>query len=222
MLNEINYHKQKLSLVFILLVLLLEGPIRVMLQPDPWLLQPDHWYFEQPSRLLIELSIVLVTLCALFKYDFKLLKVKKTHLSLILGSSLGSLLLFSFLEFAQLQESLHSSTSTIVFWLATGFLIGIGQEFIYRGLLFTSLTKFFSKNISAILTTFAFVIAPLHSIRLWDLYSQGELTIVLFLIGIYVAASFFFQWLRDKSDCVIIPGITHGIGNAITWLAVFA
>lgn len=77
MLNEINYHKQKLSLVFILLVLLLEGPIRVMLQPDPWLLQPDHWYFEQPSRLLIELSIVLVTLCALFKYDFKLLKFKK-------------------------------------------------------------------------------------------------------------------------------------------------
>ena len=218
-----NFNKNnKLTLTLLFLVILLEGPIRLLLQPDPWLLHPTHWYFEQPSRLLIELSIVLVGLFAISKVFDGLLKVNKQDLPLIIGGSIGSVLLFGTLELDQLNESVNSPYHSILFWLGTGFLIGIGQELVYRGMLFTSLTFYFSKTIASFMTTFLFIVAPLHSVRLWELYKLEEYNTVLILIIVYAAASFFFQWLRDKSNNIVVPGIVHGIGNAITWLAVFS
>lgn len=222
MFNKVNFNKNILSLTLLAIVFLLEGPIRLLLQPDPWLLHPTHWYFEQPSRLLIELIIVFVGLFVVSKVSDGLLKIDKKDLSLILGASIGSLCLFGLLELDQLKESIHSPIDNIIFWLGTGFLIGIGQELVFRGMLFTSLTFYFSKTISSFMTTFLFIVAPLHSVRLWELYKLGEYNTVLILIIVYGAASFFFQWLRDKSNNIVVPGVVHGIGNAITWLAVFS
>lgn len=219
--NEM-FKKHRNILVLLMLVLFLEGPVRLVLQPDPWLLHPTHWYFNQPSRLLIELSIVIVALVALFRTFTNLLTVNKRDLLLIIIASLGSALIFCTLEFEQLQKSLDAPIDNILLWLTTGFLIGIGQEFVFRGLLFTSLNLYCSKAFSSLFTTLLFVIAPLHSVRLWELYKIEEYSSVVILIITYIAASFLFQWLRDKSNSVIVPGIVHGVGNAITWLAVFS
>ncbi|WP_286272642.1 CPBP family intramembrane glutamic endopeptidase [Thalassotalea hakodatensis] len=210
------------SIVLLLLVLILEGPVRLFLQPDPWLLHPTHWYFNQPTRLLVELTVVIVALLVLYKSFARLLFIDKTYIPLMIVASLSSALIFAILELEQLKESFNTPLGNIMLWLMTGFIIGVGQEVVYRGLLFTSLTAYFTARGSSLITTLIFVIAPLHSIRLWELYKLEEYHVVLILITIYVAVSFLFQWLRDKSNSIIVPGVVHGVGNAITWLAVFS
>ncbi len=211
-----------LSLMILALVAVIEGPVRVFLQPDPWLLHPSHWYFEQPMRIMIEAVIVGFLLLVLTQTYRNLLSMGKEHLSLLVGAALGSIVLFSFLELDQLKSSLDSPVSHIITWGLTGVLIGVGQELVYRGLLYTSLTSLCSTKIAALITTLLFIFAPLHSVRLWDLFVQGEHNVVLLLVLIYAAAGMFFQWLRDKSQSLIVPAVAHGLGNGITWLAVFS
>ena len=79
-----------------------------------------------------------------------------------------------------------------------------------------------SVTLAGAVTTLAFVIAPLHSVRLWHYLQQEHFMVVALLIGIYSGASVFFQWLRNHTGNVMVPALVHGAGNAITWVAVFA
>lgn len=208
--------------IYLVVFVIMELPIRLFLQPDPWLLTANHWYFDQPLRLLIELLLILILLILVGKTNQALLRVKSKHKSLLLLGVVVSVVLFGLLEKEQLMASLEGDFQLLLMWLLSGFAIGVGQELLYRGLLFTSIKKYVASKTAGILTTIAFIIAPLHSIRLWEYAQQGEIAVVLTLILIYIAASTFFQWLRNHTGSITIPALVHGAGNGITWVAVFA
>ena len=210
------------TILFLAIFVVMELPIRLFLQPDPWLLPVDHWYFSQPSRLFIELGLGAVLTVVLFQGNRLLLTIPREHVVLLLISMLVSLLIFGVLEFDQLTASLDAPLLLWLAWLATGFLIGVGQELLYRGLLFTSLNNFLTERISGVATTVIFVFAPLHSVRLWEYFQSGHFSTVVILIGIYIGVGTFFQWLRSHTGSVAIPALVHGVGNAITWVAVFS
>lgn len=214
--------QKKQPLIFLLAFLIMEIPIRIMLQPDPWLLHSTHWYFLQPMRLLIEVGLVTTLFSIIWTTERPLLAVPKQHLQLLVLSVFISAGLFSTLEYDQLIASLQTPLANILLWAVTGFCIGLGQECLYRGLLFGALQK--SLNIAAARwgTTVIFILAPLHSERLFEYVVQGEYVVVMLLVAIYAGVSVFFQYLREKTHSVIVPGLVHGVGNAITWLAVFA
>lgn len=208
--------------VALVIFLLMELPVRLWLQPDPWLLDTHHWYFNQPLRLVIELTLVM-SLLAVVRWTYpSILRLKRSQTKLLLGCMLASAVLFGLLEAVQLLNSFGAGLWLWLAWFATGCCIGIGQELLYRGLLFSSLNRFMSVTLASIITTIAFVIAPLHSVRLWHYVQQEHFTVLAILVAIYVGASVFFQWLRNYTGGVIIPALVHGVGNAITWVAVFA
>ncbi|GAB2907287.1 CPBP family glutamic-type intramembrane protease [Rheinheimera gaetbuli] len=109
----------------------------------------------------------------------KILCLQRSQIALVPGSMLASAMLFSLLEAEQLVNSFSAGLWLWLWlWLAcfiTGFCIGIGQELLYRGILFSSLTRFMSVTLAGAVTTFAFVIAPLHSVRLWPHLSPSIL-----------------------------------------------
>lgn len=202
--------------------LIMELPVRLLLQPDPWLLKSEHWYFEQPLRLAIELTLVMILISSLKWIYPSTLSLQRNQYTLVLWCMLGSAILFGVLESDQLINSFASGLPLWLIWFLTGFCIGIGQELLYRGLLFTSLSRYMSVSLASIITTFLFIAAPLHSIRLWQYVQQEHYNVVFLLIAIYCAASVFFQWLRNYTGSVTAPALVHGVGNAITWVAVFA
>ncbi|MDP5134599.1 CPBP family intramembrane metalloprotease [Rheinheimera baltica] len=210
------------AFIAILVFLLMELPIRLVLQPDPWLLDAQHWYFYQPQRLVIELVLVVVLL-AVIRFCYQgVLQIKRSQLSLLAGSMLASALLFGLLETEQLLHSFSAGLWLWLAWFCSGFFIGIGQELLYRGLLFTSLHRYMSLGLATAITTIIFVIAPLHSLRLWQYLQQEQFTVVAILIAIYIGVSLLFQWLRNHTGNVVVPALVHGVGNAVTWVAVFA
>lgn len=211
-----------LCITALLVFTLMELPVRLWLQPDPWLLDARHWYFEQPLRLAIELALVALLLIATRVIFPTILILQRSQIKLLAGCILASALLFGLLEAEQLVNSFSAGLWLWLAWFISGFCIGIGQELLYRGLLFSSLTRFMSVTLAGAVTTLAFVIAPLHSVRLWQYLQQEHFTVVALLIGIYIAASVFFQWLRNHTGSVTVPALVHGVGNAITWAAVFA
>ena len=211
-----------LCIAALLAFTLMELPVRLWLQPDPWLLDARHWYFEQPLRLAIELALVTLMLVATRLIFPTILTLQRSQIKLLAGCMLVSAILFGLLEAEQLVNSVSAGLWLWLAWFITGFCIGIGQELLYRGLLFSSLTRFMSVTVAGAVTTLAFVIAPLHSVRLWHYLQQEHFMVVALLIGIYIAASVFFQWLRNHTGSVTVPALVHGVGNAITWAAVFA
>ncbi len=46
--------------------LILEFPLHFLISSDPWIHDSSHWYFDQPSRILLELSFVLLALLPFF------------------------------------------------------------------------------------------------------------------------------------------------------------
>lgn len=211
----------RISITLLVLVLLYELPVRMMLQPDPWLLPAGHWYFSQPPRLITEALLLLSLLLITYRFvPFLLQLPRRCFPHLAIGMSV-SILVFAALEWQQLTESARAPTGLFVMWLLSGFAIGMGQELLYRGWLFTALRAGLRYSYAAGLTTLLFVIAPLHSVRLWDYFLSGEITVVLILIAVYVGVSYAFQWLRDVSGSALLPALVHGAGNAITWAAVF-
>ncbi|WP_019675054.1 CPBP family intramembrane glutamic endopeptidase [Arsukibacterium perlucidum] len=211
-----------LCIAALLVFLLMELPVRLWLQPDPWLLNAQHWYFNQPLRLAIELTLVMLLVAAVRWTNPNILRLERSQTKLLLGCMLASAMLFGSLEAEQLLSSFSAGLWLWLAWFATGFCIGIGQELLYRGLLFSSLNRFMSVTLAGVITTVAFVIAPLHSVRSWQYLQQEHFTVVAVLIAIYIGASTFFQWLRNHTGNVIAPALVHGVGNAITWVAVFA
>ncbi|MEO3864270.1 CPBP family intramembrane glutamic endopeptidase [Rheinheimera fenheensis] len=211
-----------LCIAALVIFVLMELPVRLWLQPDPWLLNAQHWYFDQPLRLAVELTLVVLLLAVVRWVYPNLLCLQRSQAALLLGCMLASAILFGLLEAKQLLNSFSAGLWLWLAWFITGFCIGIGQELLYRGLLFSSLTRFMSVTVAGTVTTLAFVIAPLHSVRLWHYLQQEHFMVVALLIGIYIAASVFFQWLRNHTGSVTVPALVHGVGNAITWAAVFA
>ena len=211
-----------LCLAALLAFLVMEIPVRLWLQPDPWLLDAQHWYFKQPLRLVIELTMIVLLVTIMSLIYPSILLLQRSNMMLLLGCMLASAMLFGLLEAEQLLNSFTAGLWPWLSWFITGFCIGVGQELLYRGLLFSSLTRFMSVTLASAVTTLAFVVAPLHSVRLWQYVQQEHFTVVMLLIGIYLAASVFFQWLRNHTGSVTVPALVHGIGNAITWVAVFA
>lgn len=204
-----------------MLVLVYELPIRLLLQPDPWLLASDHGYFAQPSRLAIEAALLASLLWITHRFAPPLLRLPARYgPHLAIGMSVSALL-FATLEWRQLTESAQAPMGLFVAWLATGFAIGMGQELLYRGWLFTALRSWLSPARAAALTTVLFVLAPLHSVRLAAYLLDGEVEVVLILVAVYVGVSLGFQWLRNVSGSALLPALVHGAGNAITWAAVF-
>ena len=207
--------------LLLVLFLIYELPVRLLLQPDPWLLGPGHWYFSQPLRLITEYGLLISMLLITFRFVPSLLKVPRHCYPHLVIGMLICIPLFAVLEWRQLNASLDAPVYLFLMWLLSGFAIGMGQELLYRGWLFTSLRARMSSGWASAVTTLIFVLAPLHSVRLWDYSLQGEFTVVLILISIYVGVSYAFQWLRDVSQSALLPGLVHGAGNAITWAAVF-
>lgn len=208
--------------VSILIFLLMELPVRLWLQPDPWLLDGQHWYFNQPLRLFTELGLVILLLAFIRFIYPTLLRIPHSHSGLVVGGMLVSALLFGLLEADQLLNSFSAGLWLWLAWFCSGFCIGIGQELLYRGVLFTALNRYLSLSLAAIATTVIFVIAPLHSVRLWHYIQLDQFTVVAALIAIYAGVSVFFQWLRNHTGSVMAPALVHGVGNAVTWVAVFA
>ena len=202
--------------------LVLELPCRVLLQPDPWLLHPSHWYFLQPLRLGLEAILVAAPALLLWWVRPDLFRLDRAHRGLVLIAMLISALLFGLLEHAQLTGSLALPWGHWLAWLGSGFLIGMGQELAFRGFLFSALRRWLAEGPAGWLTTAAFVLAPLHAWRLGDLAIRGEYASVSLLIAIYIGAGMFFQWLRCHTRSVLAPALVHGVGNAITWVAVFS
>lgn len=218
--NKRKYYQR--GYVFLGIFLMLELIVRPVLQPDPWLLKASHWYFNQPLRLIIEICIVLMVLSVIKSYDQGVLIIKKDQLKLTFISCCVSILIFSFMELEQLRISFSNGVFLWITWFLTGLFIGIGQELIYRGLLYEYIQKKFSYIMTNIIITAMFVLMPLHSIRMVRYLMIGEYQVVLLLVAIYASASLFFTWLRKESKSVTIPAIVHGLGNAITWVAVFS
>ncbi|NVK86912.1 MAG: CPBP family intramembrane metalloprotease [Gammaproteobacteria bacterium] len=217
--RELSRHS---ALLFIAVFILMELPIRIFIQPDPWLLTAEHWYFEQPLRIILELILVFILILVLAKAARTLLTIPKNHVSLLIISSVLSAVIFALLELDQLTNSFNTEFTLWLLWLGSGFAIGVGQELLYRGLLFTSLNHYFNVRIAGFVTTITFIIAPLHSVRLWEYLQGGHFTTVAIFVAIYFSVSTFFQWLRTHTNSVTIPALVHGVGNAITWVAVFA
>ena len=125
-----------LTAAALIIFLLMELPVRLWLQPDPWLLNAQHWYFNQPLRLAIELTLVMI-LIGVVKWVYPdVLCLQRSQTALVLGCMLVSAILFGLLEAEQLLNSFSAGLWLWLAWFITGFCIGIGQELLYRGLLF--------------------------------------------------------------------------------------
>lgn len=202
--------------------LILEFPVRYFLSPDPWIHSSDHWYFDQASRILIELAFVLLALIPFFllKELKELLIIKWTknnRIFLTLGV-LGSILIFGLQQVDDIKVIYQENLSAHVpIWLLTGFVIGIGQELTFRGLIYTGLYKKYGMKWAVVLSTLFFTLGSIHSVRLYHYFVNDYIFETFLLLAIFISAGLFFVWVRIKTNNVMIPSIIHGVGNAITW-----
>lgn len=202
--------------------LILEFPIRYLVSPDPWIHSSSNWYFDQPSRILVELSFALFALIPFFlvKELKNLLTIKWTNnnrLFLSLGI-LGSIIVFGLQQWEEINVIQQENLGQYVpLWLITGIVVGFGQELTFRGLIYTGLFKKYGMKWAVVISTLCFVLGSIHSVRLYTYFINDYIFETLLLLGIYILAGLFFVWVRIKTNNIIIPSIIHGVGNAITW-----
>jgi membrane protease YdiL (CAAX protease family) len=115
-------------------------------------------------------------------------------------------LIFGYFTKDKVVASLHENGSellliTFLFYMAWGFY----QEWIYRGLLQTELTRRYGAFTAILLANILFTFGPLHFYQLY----QGKYMLIgaTFLIGLI------FGILYHRSYNLWIVGILHGIGN---------
>lgn len=108
---------------------------------------------------------------------------------------------------AHLAE-IHGPVGLIVVSVPTGLLWGMVQEFIYRGLLQTELTRRLGGTAGVLLANLAFTFGPLH-FNYWRLDADAGprwgMFAVIFGIGL------FFGVLYRRSGNLWIPALMHGI-----------
>jgi membrane protease YdiL (CAAX protease family) len=215
-------HPALLLMAFVLL----EGPVRMLIATDPWLVEGSHWYFDQPLRLGLEILFVAGAGAVLWRAGLgglMLHRVGRTHyLPLIFWCALITAL-FTIAR-AETWGPLIAPPviGTTLLWFATGIFIGIGQELTFRGLLFTGLRTYLPRLWVWIISIGIFVIAPLHSYRLWVYWQDGRDERALFLAAVYLIAGVFFTWLRARTESLIVPGLIHALVNAFTFSATFS
>lgn len=202
--------------------LILEFPVRYLVSPDPWIHSPGNWYFDQPSRVLIEWSFVLIATVPFFlmKEWRNLLTIKRTkdnQLFLVLGI-LGSVLFFGLQQWEEINVIRQENLGQYVpLWLVTGLAVGFGQELTFRGLIYTALFRKYGIIWAVVISTLCFALGSIHSVRLYTYFENNYILETLLLLGIFILAGLFFVWVRIKTNNILIPAIIHGIGNAITW-----
>jgi len=202
--------------------LILEFPIRYWVSPDPWIHSSGNWYFDQPSRILIELGFVLFALIPFFlvKELKNLLPIKWTknnRLFIALGI-IGSILFFGLQQWEDINEIQQENLGQYVpLWFITGVIVGFGQELTFRGLIYTGFSKIYGMKWAIVISTLCFVLGSIHSHRLYTYFINDFVFETLLLLGIFILAGLFFVWVRIKTKNIIIPSIIHGVGNAITW-----
>lgn len=90
---------------------------------------------------------------------------------------------------------------------ATSFLWGFYQEFVYRGILQTPLTRRFGGAAGVLAANLAFTFGPLH------FYHFGDPAPAAMFAGIF-AIGLCFGALRHRSGNLWLPAVFHGIGTA--------
>lgn len=221
-----NEHRPIRAVLALATFLLLEGVLRPWISPDPWLLDADNTYFDQPRRFWMEVTFTAAALIALFAASGIRLfvhPISRAQREYLLYGVFGAVLFFAFWERSSIDAIINQGLlAATPIWLATGFMIGVGQEVTFRGLLYGGLRKYFGVAVAAALTTVVFVVAPIHSLRLIDYGQAGATDAVLILVPLYIAFGAVFMWLRIETGSVLVPALAHGVGNAITWAATFA
>jgi len=204
---------------------LFEGPVRMTMATDPWLVDGNHWYFNQPARLALEALFVLSVGAVLWATGQSRLlfhRVGKTHLFPLL---FWCGLIAALFTVARVDRWLPLIEPPIIgatlLWFATGLFIGIGQELTFRGLLFTGLGAFLNRYWTWALSIFIFVVAPLHSYRLFIYWQDGRDERALFLAFVYLMAGILFTWLRARTQSLLVPGLIHALANALTFSLTF-
>jgi membrane protease YdiL (CAAX protease family) len=114
--------------------------------------------------------------------------------------------IFGYFTKDKLVASLHENGSVLllisfIFYMAWGFY----QEWIYRGLLQTELTRKYGAFIAILLANIIFTLGPLHFYQLY----QGK----YMLIGVTFLIGLIFGILYHRSYNLWIVGILHGICN---------
>lgn len=214
-------HPALLLITFVLL----EGPVRMLIATDPWLVDGTHWYFSQPLRLSLEFGFVLIAGAILWANGQRTLlfhRVGRTHYIPLMTWCGLIAALFTFARMDEWAPLLQSTViGTTALWFITGIFIGIGQELTFRGLLLTGLLAYLPRLRAAALSIAVFVVAPLHSYRLTIYVLDGRDGRALFLALIYLVAGIFFTWLRLRTQSLIVPGLIHGLVNALTFATTF-
>lgn len=222
-MEGINISKKQ---VLFLLVwgLILEFPVRYFVSPDPWIHNPNHWYFLQPGRLFTEIGFVLLAFLPfllikdLHALIFKNITRKKI-IFLVVALPIGAIL-FSVTEWEDiLQIKENNLLQYVPLWFVTGFFIGVGQEFTFRGLIYTGVNKMAGMKWAIVISTICFVFGSIHSPRMYAYFMNGYVSETILLFVVFTLAGLFFTWVRRRTDNVMIPAMIHGIGNAITWSA---
>ena len=221
--NNASHSSIKTSLLLIILWgLILEYPIRYFVSPDPWIHNPSNWYFDQPSRVFVELGFVLLALLPFFWVkelkNLLIIKWTKNNLLFLSLGVLGSVLVFGLQQLEEIeviqQQNLGQHVSL---WLLTGLFVGFGQELTFRGLIYTGIFKKYGMKSAVIISTLCFALGSIHSVRLYTYFMNDYIFETLLLLAIFILAGLFFVWVRIKTNNIIIPAIIHGVGNAVTW-----
>lgn len=205
-----------------ILGLILEFPVRYYISPDPWIHSADHWYFIQPTRLFIELGFVLLALSPFFwiKELKSVLRTKWTNnnFSFFIYGLIGSVAVFTFQQWGKIN-TIHELNlyRYLAIWFITGFLIGVGQELTFRGLIFTGINKILGLKPAIILSTICFVLGSIHSVRVIAYFGMGYVIEPVILLIVFTISGLLFAWIRIKTNSILIPSVIHGAGNAITW-----
>lgn len=216
----------KRTAAFMLIAFVLfEGPVRMLIATDPWLVDGSHWYFDQPLRLFLEALFVAGAGAVIWRAGYGRLlfhRVGRTHYVPLL---FWCGLIAGLFTFARSEEWIPLVQPAVIgitlLWLASGMLIGIGQELTFRGLLFTGLGAYLSRPWVWALSIFIFVVAPLHSYRMVIYALDGREGRALFLAVVYLIAGFLFTWLRARTQSLIVPGLIHALVNALTFATTF-
>ena len=214
------------ALFLLLAFVVIEGPYRMLTATDPWLVDGSHWYFAQPLRLALDVLLVAAAAGCLWVWGPRdVLSLKFTRRQWLWTGGglavLAALILWRMGgNFAAFAPAVPLGSALL--WFITGFLIGMGQEITFRGLLFEGLRAYVRRSYAIILSVLIFVIAPLHSYRLIIYGMEGQEGRALFLMAIYLVAGILFMWIRIMTRSVIVPGILHGTVNGLTWMMTFS
>jgi TPR repeat protein/membrane protease YdiL (CAAX protease family) len=94
---------------------------------------------------------------------------------------------------------LGKDTSTLVAYIAIALLLPVAEEIIFRGYLFDALRRFFSGEVTVIVSALAFALIHFQLLYFVPLFGFGLI----------------FGWVRLKTDSLRLPVLLHVINNGL-------